>query len=156
MAVVDGQTKDGSVHTDTFVLQMTYSSLAVTAMTGLSEVAAAQAGLIQMDYLDGPDGIAGTADDRWELAVLGNFGSSSDRFMGVEAWNGDMTLGDYGVDVQTHTVWAVFGPQQPVRGDARTGHASVLLAAGAVGLAGYAWRRRVREIRNCLHETNDV
>ena len=81
---MDGQTKDGSVHTDTFVLQMTYDPLGVMARTGLSELAAAQAGLIQMDYLDmGLDGIAGTADDQWKPAVLGNFGSTHDHFVGV-------------------------------------------------------------------------
>ncbi len=39
MAVVDTQTKDGSVHADTFVLQMNYDPLGVIARTGLSELA---------------------------------------------------------------------------------------------------------------------
>ena len=57
-----------------FVLQMGYNPLAVEGRTGLSELAAAQAGLIQMDYLDlGPDGIAGTADDQWEIGRAWQF-----------------------------------------------------------------------------------
>ena len=43
----------------------------------MTELTAAQADEVALDYLDlGPDGIAGTADDGWELAVFGNFGSS--------------------------------------------------------------------------------
>jgi hypothetical protein len=148
MGIVDGQTKDGSVHTDTFVLQMTYSPLVLEGRTGLSELAAAEAGLIQMDYLDeGLDGIAGTADDRWEPAVLGNFGSTNDRFVGVGQWNGDTTLGDWGVNVQTHTVWAVLdhNSQFAVTPEPST---LALLAAGAIGLVGYRSLRRRR--KRCL------
>ena len=39
--------------------------------------------------------------------MLGNFGSSNDHFVGVGPWNGDMTLGDWGVNTSNHTVWAV-------------------------------------------------
>ena len=130
-----------------FVLQMSYNPQAVAARTGLSELAAAQAGRIQMDYLDlGPDGIAGTADDQWENAVLGNFGSSNDYFVGLGAWNGDMTLGDRGVNVANHTVWAVLDhkSQFAVTPEPAT---LVLLAAGAIGLFGYALRRRAKSMQ---------
>ena len=141
MGVVDGQTKDGSVHTDTFVLQMSYSPQAVTGMTGLSESAAAQAGLIQLDYLDlGPDGLAGTADDQWKPAVLGDFDSDNDTFVGVEPWNGDVTLGDWGVNTANHTVWAVVDHNSQFAVTPEPGTLA-LLAAAAVGLAGYVWRR---------------
>ncbi len=134
MGVVDGQTKDGSVHTNTFVLQMTYSPLGVQSRTGLSELAAAEAGLIQMDYLD-------LADDQWEPSVLGNFGSSNNDFVGVEPWSNDMTLGDWGVNTVNHTVWPVLDHNSQF---AVTPEPSslVLLAAGAFGLLGYGWRRR--------------
>ncbi len=98
-----------------------------------------------MDYLDeGPDGIAGTADDKWELAVLGNFGSNNDHFVGVGSWNDDTTLGDWGVNTSNHTVWAVLDHNSDF---AVTPEPSTLtlLAAGAVGLAGFAWRRRRRK-----------
>ena len=39
--------------------------------------------------------------------MLGNFGSNNDHFVGVGPWNGDMTLGDWGVNTSNHTVWAV-------------------------------------------------
>ena len=152
MAVVDGQTKDGSVHTGTFVLQMSYSPLAVTAQTGLGELAAAQAGLIQINYLDlGPDDLAGTADDKWELATLGDFGGTNSRFMGVEAWNNDTTLGDWGVNVQTHLVWAVldhnsqFAATTTAAGTTTTPEPGTLtlLAVAGIGLTCYRLRRRV-------------
>ena len=141
MGVVDGQTKNGSVHTDTFVLQMTYSPLIIEERTGLSDVAAAAAGLIQMDYLDlGPDGIAGTADDQWEPAVLGNYGSSNDYFVGVGAWNGDTRLGDWGVNTANDTVWAVLDHNSDF---AVVPEPSTLVLLGvAMGLIGCAWRRR--------------
>ncbi len=142
LGVVDGQTKDGSVHTDTFVLQMTYDPLGVMARTGLSELAAVQAGLIQMDYLDmGLDGIAGTADDQWKPAVLGNFGSTHDHFVGVAPWNNDTTLGDWGVNTTNHTVWAVMdhNSQFAVTPEPST---LALFGVGAIGLLAYRWRRR--------------
>jgi hypothetical protein len=134
MGVVDGQTKNGSVHTDTFVLQMDYSPLGVEARTGLSELGAAEAGLIQMDYLD-------SIANQWEPATLGNFGSSNDYFVGVEPWNGNMILGDWGVNTSNHTVWAVLDHNSEF---AVTPEPSTLtlLAAGAVAIAGYGWRRR--------------
>ncbi len=140
--IVDGETKDGSVHTDTFVLQMSYNPQAVTAKTGLTELAAAQAGRIQMDYLDlGPNGIAGAADNQWENAVLGNFGSNNDTFVGVGAWNGEMTLGDWGVNTANHTVWAVLDHNSEFAVVPEPG-TFALLGVGAIGLFGWAWRRR--------------
>ena len=142
MAVVDGQTKDGSVHTDTFVLQMSYDPLGFEARTGLTELAAAEAGDIVMDYLDeGPDGLAGTADDYWELAVAGNFGNDNSHFVGVGPWNGDMTLGDYGVDVQSRTVWAVLdhNSQFAVVPEPST---LVCLLAAAVGWVAFRGAKR--------------
>ena len=130
MAVVNGQTKDGSVHTDPFVLQMSYDSTVVEARTGMDELSAALADRITMDYLDaGPDGVIGTGDDQWELAAAGNFGSSNQHFAGVGPWNGDMTLGDYGVDVQSHTVWAVLD---------RDGDFAVVPEPGTLPLLGVA------------------
>jgi len=138
MGVVPGQPIHGSLHTDKFVLQMSYDSLAVEQRTGLSELAAANAGFIQMEYLDqGLDAKAGTADDLWELAVLGNFGSTNNHFVGVGSWIGDMTLGDYGVDVQSHAVWAVLDHNSQF---AVVPEPSTLALLGAFGLIGWAWR----------------
>ena len=142
--LVDAQTKDGSVHTDTFVLQMSYSPQSITARTGLTELAAAKAGLIQLDYLNlGPEGIVGAADNQWENAVLGNFGSNNDYFVGVGAWNGDTTLGDWGVNAANHTVWAVLdhNSEFAVVPEPCT---LVLLGVAVIGLLGFAWRRRQR------------
>ena len=142
MTIVDGQTHDGSVHTDTFALEMSYDPAAVTARTGLSELAAAEAGDIVMDYLDlGSSGVAGSTGSQWELAVAGNFGSTNEHFVGVGAWDGDMTLGDYGVDVDTHTVWAVVNHNSEFAVVPEPS-ALVLLAAGAVGLVALRLRRQ--------------
>ena len=135
IGVVDGQTRNGSVHTDTFVLQMNYNPLTISARTGMSEVAAAQAELIQLDSLD-------EADGQWEPAVLGNFGSGNDDFVGAEPWNGDMTLGDWGVNVQTHTVWAVLDHNSQFAVVPEPGTLT-LLGVGALGLLACAWRRRL-------------
>ena len=141
ITVVDGQTHDGSVHTDTFALEMSYDPAAVTARTGLSELAAAEAGDIVMDYLDlGSSGLADGAGSQWEPAVAGNFGSTNEHFVGVGAWDGDMTLGDYGVDVDTHTVWAVVNHNSQFAVVPEPS-ALVLLAAGAVGLVTLRLRR---------------
>ena len=91
-----------------------------------------------MEYMDfGPDGVPGTSDDEWLPAVEGNFGSTNDTFLGVEAWNGDMTLGDWGVNTANHTVWAVVNHNSDfaVVPEPST---LVLLGAAAVALAGGA------------------
>jgi hypothetical protein len=69
------------------------------------------------------------------------FGSTNEHFVGVGAWDGDMTLGDYGVDVDTHTVWAVVNHNSQFAVVPEPS-ALVLLAAGAVGLVALSVRRR--------------
>ena len=135
IGIVDGQTKNGSVHTNTFVLQMTYSPLEVEERTGLSDTAAALAGLIQMDYLDDGPG------DHWQPAVVGNFGSNNDTFVGVGAWTGDMTLGDWGVNTSNDTVWAVINHNSEFAVVPESS-ALILIGAAGVGLLVAAWRRR--------------
>ena len=144
MPAIDNETRDGSTHVGTFVLAVSYNPASITVRTGLSELAAAQAGLIQMDYLDfGLDDVPGTSDDLWLPAVDGNFGSTNDTFMGVEPWNGDMTLGDWGVNTSNHTVWAVLDHNSDFAVTPEPS-ALALLAAGAIGLVGYrSWRRRI-------------
>jgi hypothetical protein len=141
LPVVDSQTHNGTPHTDVYVLQMSYDPAAAAVRTGLSELAAAQAGLIQLDYLDpGPDATPYTIDDEWELAVQGNIGSHNQKFVGAGAWNGDMELGDWGVDVTSHTAWAVVdhpGDFEVVPEPS----AIALLAAAAASIMMYRIRR---------------
>ena len=135
MAAVDNQTHDGSVHTDTFVLQVSYDPDQVAARTGMSESQAALSHVINLDYLDlGPDAIAGTADDYWQLAVAGNFGISENRFVGVMPWEPGMGLGDYGVDTLTHTVWAVLDHTSQFGVVPEPSSLVLLAAAGAITL----------------------
>ena len=140
LAAIDDQTHDGSIHTDTFVLQMSYDPEQVAVRTGLSEGQAALSGAINLSYLDlGPDAIAGTADDSWQLAVAGNFGIGDTRFVGVLPWEPGMGLGDYGVDTLTHTAWAVLDHTSQF-GVVPEPSSLVLLAAGAIAI----WIRRSR------------
>ena len=141
LPVVDSQTHNGTPHTDVFVVQMSYDPAAAAARTGMSELSAAEDGLIQLDYLDpGADAMPYTSDDEWELAVKGNIGSSNHQFEGVGSWNGDTQLGDYGVDVNSHTVWAVVDHS----GDFAVvpePSALALLAAAAAAIMMYRVRR---------------
>ncbi len=120
---------------------MSYDPATAASRTGMSELSAAQNGLIQLDYLDpGADATPYTSDDEWELSVTGNIGSTNHEFHGVGSWNGDMTLGDYGIDVNSHTVWAVVdhgGDFEVVPEPS----ALALLAAATVSIMIYRARR---------------
>lgn len=117
-AIEDGGTFHGSVETDVFVLRLSYNEAAIEAITGGSEEDAAAAGLIALGYLDlGADGTAGTDDDRWALAVDGNFNNDWDGIgagTGTQFFNRDyipgtdgLLVGRYGVDTASNTVWAI-------------------------------------------------
>jgi len=123
--------------TDTFVLQMTYDPAAISANFGDEATAAANGfvylGWLNADYDGDPNA---TINDRWMNAVSGNFyadlnalfpsvshfaatsgfvGSYADYFDGEisKATSSGLKeadsfqLGDWGVDPQQHTVWAV-------------------------------------------------
>ena len=136
IGVVDGETKNGSVHTDTFVLEMTYDPLAVRAMTGLSELAAAQAGLIQLDSLD-------STDDQWAPAAPG---TSAAAMMTSLALSRGMATPRWAIGAWTSR-------------RIRCGPCSIIIAslpsfpnppplpccAGAMGLIGFAWWRMAVE-----------
>ncbi len=116
----------GSGQTAAFVLQMTYIPALILSAN-------------ELPYL----GWLNPTTDSWENAVLGNFGSGNETFVGVGAWNGDMTLGDWGVNTASDTVWAVLNHNSEF---AVTPEPSslALLAAGAVALIGYRLKRRKR------------
>jgi hypothetical protein len=60
----------------------------------------------------------------------------------VGPYNGDMTVGDYGVNLTTHTAWVVVDTdgQYAVMPEPSTG---ILLGIGATSLLAYVrWRRR--------------
>ncbi len=141
IASYGGGIHDGSHQTDTFVLQMNYDPSQLSNIWGLTESQAVAENRLYLGSLNlGADGLLGTADDQWINAVDDNFGGTP-NFVGDQPYNSSyFVLGDYGVDVQTHTVWAVLNHNSDfaVVPEPST---LVLLAAGAIGLVAFAWRR---------------
>ena len=76
---------------DTYVLQLTYSEAQILLLAG-AETAA------RLDWYD-------PATDSWKNAVDGNTGGLAHFIDG--AYDPGYTLGAYGIDIGTHTVWAV-------------------------------------------------
>ncbi len=131
VVALTGMTFSGD-ETSPFVLQMTYNTSLLPLGPGSEGVWASN----QRLYLVCLD------DGEWENAVSGNIGSSNDDFVGVGAWSGDTALGDWGVNTSNHTVWAVVNYD----GDFAVvpePSSLVLLGAGAAGVLGLAWRRRL-------------
>ena len=120
---------DVSGETSPFVLQMDYDP----GSLGGDVAVMASEEMIQLVWLN-------PATGNWENAIDGNFGTNFGNFY-LGAWpNGDMTLGDWGVNTANHTVWAVLDHNSDfaVVPEPST---LILLAGSALGLAGF-WRRR--------------
>jgi len=86
----DGLVELGSDMTDTYVLSMSYEHkklLPVQLRSGLL-------GLATKDE-----------DGNWVNAVDNNFGGKKNLVIGP--WNSSYELGTYGIDLNTHTAWAV-------------------------------------------------
>jgi hypothetical protein len=119
--------------TSPFVLQMTFNPALLPGGAGNEGLWAADE-RIYLGWLNPSDG-------KWENAVLGNFGSNNDNFVGVGAWNGDMTLGDWGVNTSNDTVWAVVNHNSEYAAVPEPS-TLVLLGTCAIWLFGWAWRRK--------------
>ena len=134
-----------SGQTAPFVLQMTYNPVLLPGGAGNEGLWASEGGI----YL----GWLNPNTDIWQNAVLGNYGSSNDYFVGVGAWSGDTTLGDWGVNTANHTAWAVVNHNSEF---AVVPEPSTLVLLGvAIGLPGCAWRRRVAARRTAKPESQD-
>ncbi len=118
----------GNGQTAPFVLQMTYNPGLILSPNELP----------YLGWLNPNTGI-------WENAVLGNYGSSNDTFVGVGAWNGDMILGDWGVNTADDTVWAVVDHNSDFAAVPEPS-AIILLGISAICVAGFAWRRKRKSV----------
>ena len=117
--------------TSPFVLQMDYDSGYLPGMTALDDT-------LYLAWLN-PN------TDQWENAINSNIGTNLGSYH-VGAWqDGDMTLGDWGVNTVNHTVWAVLDHNSDFAVTPEPGTLT-LLAVGAVGVVGWAWRRRRKGI----------
>ena len=132
-----------SGQTDPFVLQMTYNPALLPLGAGSEGQWAANEG-IYLGWLD---------NGTWVNAVTGNYGTNNDYFVGIGAWNGNTTLGDWGVNTANHTVWAVvnYNGDFAVVPEPAT---LVLLGVGFVCFGAYAWRKRSAG-RSAQPETED-
>jgi autotransporter-associated beta strand protein len=132
-----GMTLTGTSQTSPFVFQMSYDPSLLPGGAA-NEGTWASEKKIYLAWLD-------PADGRWENAVQGNIGTNSDTFH-LGAWpDGDMTLGDWGVDTTSHTVWAVLDHNSDFAVVPEPG-TWTLLGAGVVGLIGWAWRRQRKTV----------
>jgi fibronectin-binding autotransporter adhesin len=128
-----GMSLSGSGQADVFALEMSYD--AGQFGDANEQMLAAKDGQISLDWLDPATGL-------WENAIDGDFGTNVGTFH-LGAWpQGDLTLGDWGVDTTDHTVWAVIDHNSTfaVLPEPST---FVLLAACMLGLTGWVWRERV-------------
>ena len=134
---LSGLATSGTGQTSPFVLQLDYD---VNLLPGgaSSEGLWASEGLIGPDWLD-------PATDQWTNAVNGDFGTNAGSFHLGGYPNGDLTLGDWGVNTANHTVWAVVNHDSEFAG----GMAPIpepstlaLLAVGTLCLVGYGLRLR--------------
>lgn len=125
--------------TGSYVLQMTYDPDAIVSDTGgWTESYLAHLGKI---YLGGFN----DATQEWQLATLGNTTSGADaviRYQGsfdsfttqYTDFTPDSYLGSYGVDISTHTVWAVLDHNSEFQGVVPEPCSATLLLLGALGL----------------------
>ena len=120
---------------------MSYDPGQLLSIWGLTEAQAIAQNRLYLGYLDlGTDGLLGTADDQWINAVNGNFGGTPD-FVGNHPYDSSyFVLGDYGVDMTDHVVWAVLDHNSEFAVVPEPSE-FMLLIFGAVTMLAYSSRR---------------
>jgi T5SS/PEP-CTERM-associated repeat protein/autotransporter-associated beta strand protein len=106
----------------TFVLKMKYDP-------------AATGDTMNLGWLD-------AGDQKWKLAVAGNIGGAPQRFLGP--YDGNLTLGHYGLDPANHEVWAVVNHQSQFAVLPEPGTLAMVAGLGAAMLLAWGASKGVR------------
>ena len=129
---LSGMAEEGEA-TDQFTLQMTYSADALPG-GATAETLLADEGKIELVWFNDTESV-------WQNAALGNFGAENDvQFMGV-GYSPDGVLGHWGIDLSTHTVWAVLDHNSQFAVAVPEPGTIAMLAAALLSLAVVGYRR---------------
>lgn len=130
---LSGMANEEGEPTDWFTLQMSYSADALPGGAE-AETLLADAGEIQLVWFNDTESL-------WQNAALANFGTENDvQFMGV-GYAPDGVLGHWGIDVSTHTVWAVLDHNSQFAVAVPEPGTIAMLIAAMLSLAVVGYRR---------------